>query len=76
MEELWRLGTARGGGERVQMEQASASGRHWLSSGARMHDVEALAEHACHAVNRSYAGRPRRALTIFENGDSVFNDYA
>ena len=59
------FGAARGGGERMQMEQASASGRRWLSSGARTRDVEASVEHACHAAISSYAGRPRRALTVF-----------
>ena len=49
----------------MQMEQASASGRRWPSSGARTRDVETSAEHARHAASSSCAGRPRRALTIF-----------
>jgi len=48
-----------------QVEQMSASGRRWPSSGARTHDVEALAKHTRHAAISSCAGRPRRALTVF-----------
>ena len=58
MGKLLRLGTARGGGEREAMEQASAFGRRWPSSGGRTRDVEALAKHERHEVSGSCAGRP------------------
>ena len=41
-----------------RMGLASASGRHWPSSGARTRDVEASAGHERHAASGSYAGRP------------------
>ena len=43
-----------------QMEQVSASGRRWPSSGARTRDMVASAEHERDAASSSYAGRPRQ----------------
>ena len=61
-----RSGVADGYGSMLRAEKArgkrmglaSASGRHWPSSGARTRDVEASAEHECHAASGSCAGRP------------------
>ena len=43
-----------------RMEQVSASGRRWPSSGARTRDVVASTEHERHMVSSPYAGRPRQ----------------
>jgi len=41
-----------------QWSRRVRSGRRWPSSGGRKHDVEASAEHECHAASGSCTGRP------------------